>query len=261
MAKRWTKNEEFLKHKELKELYLKKNMSIGQIAEILNIAQSTVYDRLLRLGIKSIRSQKEGFNNKRLDISIPRKFSKELSEFIGIMLGDGHLTSTQVAVTLGNKEESYVNYVSELVNKIFKIKPKILRLKKGYFVVYFGSTEVVRWLLSMGLVFNKVRQQVDVPVWIFSNHNWMEGFLRGFFDTDGSVYKLKFGIQIAFTNRSLPMLKSIHRCLTLLDYNPSKISLFRVYLTRKEDVNRFFTTIGSANLKHQQRFEKFSLTN
>lgn len=255
MPRRWTKSEERLRRKELKKLYIENNMSIGEIAKIISLGQSTVYDRLLRLDITPIRSKKLRFNNKRNDISIPKGYSEELSEFIGIMLGDGHLTPTQVTVTLGNKEESYVRYVTRLINKLFNIEPKVIIRKGGYHIVYFGSTVVVRWLLSMGLVFNKVKNQVNVPSWVFTNNDYIKGFLKGFFDTDGSIYKLKFGVQLAFTNRSLPILGSLHRCLSLLGYNPSNISQFRTYLTKKKDIISFFKTVNPANAKHQKRFQ------
>lgn len=258
MARIWTDNEEKAKRLELEKLYVNKNMSIGEIARKLKLGKSTVYDRLIRLKIKTMRSNKAKFNNKRTDIVLPSFHSNKLSELIGIMLGDGHLTKTQLTVTLGNKENKYVNHVAELISKVFNVKPKIIKTKKGYFVVYFGSTVVVHWLLSMGLTFNKVKNQVNVPPWIFSNHNYVKGFLRGFFDTDGSVYKLRYGIQISLTNRSIPLLKSSHRAFCILGFNPSKVSKFRVYLTRRKEITRFFKVIKPANHKHQIRFKLFS---
>lgn len=254
MARRWNKLEEGIKRKELIRLYIQENKSIGEIAIILKIAQSSVYDRLIRLGIQPDRSLKIGFNNKRRDITIPDKYSEMLSEFIGILLGDGHINPTQVTVTLGSKELRYVYYVANLIKNIFSIEPKIVKSKNGYFVVYFGSTEAVRWLLKMGLVFNKVKKQVDVPSWILTQKEYMDSFLRGFFDSDGSIYKLRFGIQIAFINRSLPILQSIRYILILLGFFPSQISKFRVYLTRKEDVKKFFKLIKPSNNRHLERF-------
>lgn len=259
MARRWTKAEERSKYKELNKLYVEENKSIREVAKILDLGESTVYDRLLRLSIKPIRSKKLLFNNKRNDFIIPSTYSESLAETIGVLLGDGHITPTQVTVTLGNKEEEYVYYVAGLLKEIFSINPKIIKTKKGYFVIYFGSTDIVRWLLSMGLVFNKVRSQVGAPSWIFFKKEYMKGFLRGFFDTDGSIYKLKFGLQISLTNRSIPLLKSLRRCLVLLDYSPSKISQFHVYLTRRNDISRFFEGICPANIKHKNRFKTFSI--
>jgi len=144
------------------------------------------------------------------------------------------------------------------INNLFKITPKVIRIKAGYYIVYVGSVEIVDWLLGMGLVFNKVKSQVDTPSWLFSDKNFIKGFLKGFFDTDGSIYKLKFGLQLSFTNRSLPLLESIRNGLLQLGFNPSHISKFRVYLTREEDVIGFFRKISPANKKHLKRYKIMS---
>ena len=85
----------------------------------------------------------------------------------------------------------------------------------------------------------------------------MEGFLKGFFDTDGSVYRLRFGVQLAFTNRSLPLLRGLKYSLDVLKYFPSKICEFKIYLTKKKYVLRFMKKINPANAKHRQRFNEF----
>lgn len=258
MSKKWNKKEEMLIHRELENLYVKENKTIGEIAQILGLGQSTIYDRLLRLDIKPERSKKKKFNNKRDDIFIPKNYSSSLSEFIGVMLGDGHLTKMQVSVTLGTKEDSYVHYLAKLVKGLFKITPKVIKRDGKYNILYFGSVDVVDWLMSMGLVFNKVKKQVGVPIWIFKDKNFIKGFLKGFFDTDGSVYKLKFGVQLSFTNRSLPLLESVREGLLQLGFKPSRISRFRVYLTRKEDVVGFFEKISPVNKKHLKRYKIMS---
>ncbi|MEK7473042.1 MAG: LAGLIDADG family homing endonuclease [Patescibacteria group bacterium] len=254
MPARWSKEIELIKFNELNDLYVIQNKTIGEIGKILNLAEATVYDRLLRLDIKPDRSKKANCTS---PATIPYIHTRSLAEFFGIMLGDGCITPTQITVTLGNKELSYINYVSNLITKLFSIVPKIYRRPKGYYVVYFGSTKVVKWLLSNNLTFNKVKNQVAPPDWIFKKKFLMEGFLKSFFDTDGSVYKLRFGVQLAFTNRSLPLLDGIKCALDKLGYFPSKVSKFRVYLTKKKYVLGFIKRINPANLKHRQRFAEF----
>lgn len=256
MGKRWIKKEELQKRNELLKFYIKQNKTIGEIAKILKIGESTVYDRLLRLKIPVNRQSKTGFNNIRKDIVIPNKFSEDLAEFIGALLGDGHLTSTQVTITLGKKDE-YADYVMGLMNNLFEAKPKKIILKNGHIVIYLGSTRLVRWLVSMGLVFNKVKAQVDIPKWIFTQKNFMKSAIRGLIDTDGSVYKLKFGTQISFTNKSKPLLFSARRILKELDFHPSVVGEKNVYLTQRRDLIRFFKEIGFNNKKHKKRFLEF----
>ena len=141
-----------------------------------------------------------------------------------------------------------------LIEKIFKTKVKISLRKGGYRDVYMGSVDTTSWLLKQGLVHNKVESQVDVPLWIFSKDHFIKSFLRGFFDTDGSVYKLRHGVQISFCNRSLPILKSLQLMLKKLEYNPSSISLYNMYLTRRVDVKKFFKEIKPSNPKHVSRY-------
>lgn len=257
MARRWTEKEENTYRSELKFLYVVKNKTIDEISDILGIAPQTVFQRLQRLDIKSQPELKKNYQNKRLDVFIPKKNSAELAEFFGIMLGDGNLSHFQTAVTLGNKEAYYAKYVAELMEDIFRVSARICIRKKGYRDVYIGSVEITNWLLKEGLVFNKVKAQVDVPKWIFSKPIYMKRFLRGFFDTDGSVYKLKYGIQLSFTNRSKPLLVSLQKALFALGYKASLESVYKIYLTRRKDLENFFKEIRPQNPKHLKRYKLF----
>lgn len=255
MVKKWSKKEEIFYRKELINLYTKNNKTINQISKILRISEKTVFQRMKRLGVESQPHLKKTYARKPRKTFIP-DYSYDLAEFFGIMLGDGHLTHFQVQINLGNKELKYAKYVSDLIFKIFKIRPKISTRNTGYRDVYFGSVIITNWLRKEGLVHNKVKSQVDVPSWIFRNDEFIKMFIRGVFDTDGSIYELKFGKQISFTNHSIPILKSLHKMLFKLGYNPSNISSSKLYLTRVSDIDRFFKEIKVKNPKHLKRFKK-----
>lgn len=254
MARRWTKKEEDKYRSELSDLYVKQNKSLREVSKVLGISEQAIFRRLGRLDIKTQPHLKKNYLKKRTDVKIPNKYSEDLAEFFGIMFGDGHISHFQVVVSLGNKEKRYARYVRLLIKKIFKTNVKISLRNNGYRDVYLGSVDITSWLLKKGLVHNKVKSQVDVPLWIFQKNNFMKRFLRGFFDTDGSVYKLKYGIQMSFCNRSLPLLKSLQFMLKKLEYNPSCISLYNMYLTRRLDVKRFFEEVKPSNPKHVSRY-------
>lgn len=257
MARKWNREEKIIYKRQLSDFYTQKNRTLKEIANILKIGESTVYDRLRRLNIPVQRNKKPRYNNIRTDLSISRKYSGDLAEFVGILLGDGHLTSTQVTVTLGNKENDYVRYVAGLMEKLYGISPKIITSKKGYKVVYLGSTVLVRYFKKMGLAHNKVKAQVNIPKWIFQKKDFMKQVVKGLFDTDGSVYKLKYGIQLSFTNRSMPLLTSYKKILRKLGFSPSQISDYRVYITKQEDIKKFTDEIGFSNFKHKERLNNF----
>ena len=257
MASRWTTAEENRYREELYELYVRQNKTIGEIGNLLGRHEKTIYDRLLRLGIPTARDQKPKACNRRKDVRLP-DYSPDLAEFIGIMLGDGCLTHFQAMVTLGTKEYDYVVYVQGLMQKLFNVQATVMTNRKsGHHIVYIGSTAITSWLQDMGLVFNKVAAQVGVPKWVFEKEEYMQRFLRGFFDTDGSVYALRFGIQLSFTNHSLPLLHALHSMLETLEYRPSKISAWRIYVTRRDQVARFFQEVRPQNVKHQRRLDNF----
>src|SRR3989338_468152 len=256
MARRWTTEEDNFYRNQLLELYVKQNLTIAQVGAILGIKEKTVFDRLERLAIPTNRKEKPGFNNQRKDIVLPEK-SEKLAEFFGMMLGDGNLTKYQATVCLGSKEYDYVLYVQRLMSDLFKVSAHISTNKAGYHTVYIGSTQVTDWMREQGFVPNKVAAQVGVPTWIMEKKEYMRGFVRGFFDTDGSVYKLRFGIQISITNCSMPLLVALQSMFRALDYRVSEISAYRIYVTRKKDVLRFFSDIAPQNIKHIARFDKF----
>lgn len=257
MARKWTADDERRYRDELVRLYVTQNKTLCETAACLGVKEQTVYQRLVRLGIGTCPERKKNFLNRRTDAKLPERRSDDLAEFFGIMLGDGHVSHFQVLVHLGTKEAAYAEHVRGLIRRLFRAPAKVAVRSTGYRDVYLGSTLVTSWLLKNGLVGNKVKSQVGVPPWIAASPAFAKHFLRGFFDTDGSVYKLRFGVQIAFTNYSMPLLEDLQKIISVLEYTPSAISGPRFYLTKQDDVRRFFREIRPKNPKHVERFQRF----
>lgn len=245
MSRRWTKEERGEKKKELFRLYVEQNKTIKETGKIQGISEQTVYSRLKRLGIKTIPHLKEGYTNKRKLGNVI--YSEGLAEFIGIMWGDGHISKEQVFIYLGTKERKYADRIQLLFRNIFGEDLRLFMREGKYIILYIGFVELIVFLKKMGLVEDKVKYQVGVPSWILNKEKFMRGFIRGFFDTDGSIYKLRWGNQISFTNKSFNLLEGTHVILKKLGFSPSKISGFSVYLTRRQDLLKFYKEIGSSN--------------
>lgn len=262
MPKCWTIEEENQKRKELIKLYVNQNKTIKEIGKILGLAEGTVYDRMLRLGISTAPEKKTHYlNKKRGELNFP-DFSEKLAEFAGIMLGDGHISPGQIWISFNSiTDKKYFLYVKKLLKFLFKVDAGYHKRKKENGIdLFISSVDLVNFLREKGLfVGNKVKHQVDVPSWIFSKESYKKCFLKGFFDTDGSIYKLKFGVQMCFCNRSLPLLHSARKILLDLGYHPSNISGSNLYLTRRQDLFRYKREIGVGNPKHFGRAEKFGI--
>lgn len=253
MARQWTAQEELDQKALLTQLYIRENLSIKEIGSILSISEKTVYARLVRLGISTNPQEKLGYLNSK-PFAVPER-SEALAELFGILLGDGHLSLYQTAVTLGSKEEEYVLYVRNILTSVFRLPASIHTSPLGHSTVYVSSVRLSHWLYSEGLVSNKVERQVSVPSWIADSEVYMTSFIRGFFDTDGSVYALRHGVQISLTNKSVPLLNALQNMLRTLGYRVSEISAYRLYITRKEDVERFFLNVMPKNHKHLSRYQ------
>ena len=145
------------------------------------------------------------FNNKALDakrgIKLPKNHSKELAEFFGILAGDGYISfekdRTQEIKISGHSiddKDYHVNYICPLIKKLFGLLPKIRTVQgQKTRVVYIRSVSINRFIRGTG--YYKRNGKIKLPQWIFKEAYFYE-FLRGLFDTDGSVaVKKKYRIK------------------------------------------------------------------
>lgn len=190
------------------------------------------------------------------------KYSSELAELVGIMLGDGHLGQWQVVVSFNTStDRQYMKFVCALFQELFGLEASA-KDRKNHSVIVVSSVELVDYLVSVGLqIGNKVRNQVDIPDWIFENQEYMKGCIRGLIDTDGNVARKNYhaktlAMQISFRNESEPLLWSARRILLELGFAPSKITQSNhIHLTRKEDIKKYIIGIGFSNSKHIHRIQ------
>jgi DNA-binding XRE family transcriptional regulator len=194
--------------------------------------------------------------------------SNPLAEFVGIMLGDGHVSDHQVLVYVNNETDvGYEKFVAEIMNSLFGIKPIISRCKDCKVnIVCASSVNLVEYLSSIGLWGgNKVKKQVEVPYWVSQKPKWKQSCLRGPWDTDGSIYldthiingKKYINPGMTFTNRSLPLLNFVQKAMMELGYSPQRSSRFGVYLRREKEIHRYFQEVGTNNPKHRRRFRDY----
>lgn len=243
---------------QLWDLYIIQNKPLGEIANILNMSEPGIYGRLKMFAVPIIPWRKEKYLNTLKEVNIP-PYSKELAECIGIILGDGNISSTQIRITSHKHDDFlYHQYVKKLLQALFQIEThSIIKKNENAIECYMNSAQVSRFLFQMGLVKNKVKYQVMIPSWIFRKPEYARACLRGLIDTDGSIYKLRFGIQLSFTNCSKPLLEGVRKIFVDSGFHPSKISSDAVYLTRREELKRYFNEIGTSNPKHANRYKMF----
>lgn len=194
------------------------------------------------------------------------QYGAKLAEWVGIILGDGCLTTGQVAISLNRiADKEYIPFVASLGYKLFGEKPRVfIRESQNTAVVYYSGIKLVNYLLELGLeTGNKVRQQIKVPCWILKKPQYKKACLRGLMDTDGGIFIHKYKVggkeysykKLNFSNRSLPILYFVADTLEELGFSPKTIDTTRtveserVWLYNSNEVQKYLEAVGSHNMR------------
>ncbi|MFH1444868.1 MAG: LAGLIDADG family homing endonuclease [Nanoarchaeota archaeon] len=199
--------------------------------------------------------------------------NQEMSELIGIILGDGNLYSNKksgnyyLCIVGDRKEEDYlIGFVKPLIEGLFGTEVKISRAKKSNttYLKLQGRRVIEYFIGNHDLIpGNKIENRLRIPKWIQKNNDFLKACIRGLIDTDGSVFRLSKKdpniIRISFKNFNNELMFDMKSSLIKLGYNPSKVTHKSIYITKKENVNRYMNDIGFNNPKHRRRYEEIAL--
>lgn len=197
-------------------------------------------------------------------IQKPKK-STELAEFVGIMMGDGGMSSYQATVTLHSIDDfEYGKFVADTIQNLFNYVPGVRKRKDvSAIVIVMSRIKLVRYLFSLGLpVGDKIRQGLDMPTWIKSRDDFSISCVRGLIDTDGSIFTHRYISKgkwysykkLSFTSASKRLLRSVAKTLKKLGMRPRFGSNRDVRLDSVADMKRYFSLIGTHNPKHLRRY-------
>ena len=217
------------------------------------------------------------------------KRNKRTAELVGLSLGDGGLTNGntrnsmrfQLRGNLTEDREHYDNYIIPLFNKevmipLFKRKVGIVSNKnKGFYGLSVQSIKIEKNLNWIGIP-SGVKRELFIPYWIKNNKKNSISFLRGLFDTDGTVccqknYSIKnpllhTKIKIDITITSKNLIKEVSIILNRLRIknlikkpykwkNKNWRVFHRVTIDGGINVINWFKIIGSKNPKHITKFD------
>lgn len=192
----------------------------------------------------------------------------ELAELIGIILGDGGLSGNhQLVISFNSKtDKEYSEFLEKILRKLFLINCHIhLRKKSNGADIILSSSNLIDFLLKQGLVAgNKIKNQVDIPKWIYDKVQYQKACLRGLIDTDGSLYYHRYNsngknykyLKLCFTSRSRPLLKSVLKILKKLKFE-AYLQGDHVSIYSKAGIQKYFRDIGSHNPKHSNKIKDF----
>ena len=193
------------------------------------------------------------------------KRSDDLAEFMGIMMGDGGMSQSQICITLHYLDDlEFSKYVVRLIKKLFKVSPSVYHLPKNSVnVIVVSRSGLVRYLNSLGLVIgNKIKQKIDIPRWIKNDDVYLRACIRGLVDTDGCLVRHKYKVndkyyfykKLCFTTASDSLRETVFESFKKWGFNP-RISQNRdVRLENNKDMKNYFKLINSHNPKHLKKY-------
>lgn len=205
------------------------------------------------------------------EIRIPEK-DEDLSEAIGIILGDGHISNFKIGKKIrcysiriaGNAEadkDYLINYIPFLFKRVFGEKGSLHFSKKskvGYYTLY--GKNYVNLMNSLGVKSgNKKKNNQGIPNWIKKDENYLSRCIKGLIDTDGSIHyisKKNLNLRISYTSHIPQLLKDTRNALIKLGFNPSKIIRERqIFLSKKREIDKYINEIGFGNQKNLNRWK------
>lgn len=134
-------------------------------------------------------------------ISVPLSLNQEFAEFIGYVIGDGHIGKNYIEVV--SEDAEVINRFTELSKMLFNISPSIKKDKrtKKMYKIQLCSGTLVGIFKIFGLKSGKKGKELKVPEQIMlSDNETIRSFIRAYFDCDS--YPSKNKRQIELTSES-----------------------------------------------------------
>lgn len=238
--------------------HAKKGKSLNQISKDLKIPKTTAYWWFRKTVGKKIHP-----------VKIDTKNRESLGEIVGAFCGDGNFFfnkktyNYRITFSLGENENEYASLLSGILEKSFSRKPHMWHNKKYHVccVVIHGK-EIYKFLLR-NLTWNDdktltVRLRNNIGSY---DSDFMKGFIRGLFDTDGYIDS-KGDVGVAVISKEL-----INQASSILEtfgienqkfvwkQKEPRRDLFGIRIP-KSSSRHFVKTIGFTNPYKLEQFKK-----
>jgi len=212
-------------------------------------------------------------------------FSERHAEFVGLHFGDGSLTERKGTDSLRfqlrgdavSDREHYENFIIPLCNELIGFPllgrrvSTIFDRKLNSFGISLESTKISQFFRELGVPVG-VKEELPIPKWVLENLEFSKAFVRGLFDTDGTISfkknntaksKLKKVCVIKIVSVSEELILGVSKILSNLKIKHYLIvekktngerNAFKTEVY-KPHTSEFMRIIGSHNPKHLTKFK------
>lgn len=181
------------------------------------------------------------------------EINRKLALFLGLMYGDGCISSREIAIKTGDWRISIVEddkklllHIKNLVKNLFGIDVRVFIRQNNTYQVFFSSRVVYEFLnKKFGFPDGTKKGRLRVPIQIFKSTSLIDNFLSGLFSTDGTFYISDGYPRLSFSSADYIFAKEINELLILRGFSP-KINEYR----------RRINDIGGGNKIYNVRLNK-----
>lgn len=181
------------------------------------------------------------------------------------MMGDGSLSRYQAAISLHRTNDAaYADFVTKFCEKLFGFMPGHTdRPRISVLVITLSRIEIVRYLNKRGLpIGHKIRQKLDMPLWVRNRRPYAIACVRGLVDTDGCIFTHRYKAKgrwyaykkLSFSSASPKLRHTVHDLLTEWGMHPRFAGEKDIRLESTADIERYFRLVGTHNPKHLNRY-------
>lgn len=208
--------------------------------------------------------------------------NKYQAELCGLFAGDGWINSKRNTIFICGsikEKEFYDKHVRGLFERGLNFTPRLQHFP--YWSVYgvaVYSKAITDFFKAQGFNEGKKVLTVKIPSEILNSKNLWPFFLRGIFDSDGSIYfeknyapgvkhKQRRRARMEIGSASKEMILALQKICNELGYSPKlrmqqpvnkvKHIQYKLRFNRKDDILRWFREISPKNNVHISRFKKW----
>ncbi|MCI0504384.1 hypothetical protein L0Y65_06805 [Candidatus Micrarchaeota archaeon] len=191
-----------------------------------------------------------------------------MGELCGIISGDGNIWTNyrkyEITITGNPKDGEYMDSVAAYLKEV--VKPKVYyRIRgRGLRVSIYSKAFFVFLTKGVGFGIGVKKNTAGIPQRIMEEEILRRGFIRGLFDTDGSIFTSdKKGVHnyptIEITNENLLLLEQVREILGWNGFRTtirkSNKGTYKVAIHGKRMIRRWSGIIGSSHPRKQRKME------
>jgi hypothetical protein len=209
---------------------------------------------------------KINFNEEINNMTDSFQLNDDMAEFCGVIMGDGNLWSNnrkyEITIT-GNKidDREYFDSLFDFISKKIKKKPYYRERGRGLRLTIYSKNFYYFINKKIGIPEKRKKRSAGIPFQIRKNKKFLKRFVRGVFDTDGTVFTShKNGSPnyptLEISNSNPILIQGIYESLSPLGLKvhlrKSTRGEFKLSLYGMEMLSKWNDKIGSSN-PHKKR--------